>query len=248
MQMDKQNPNLFGHNPSLLFQFILFEFIAAYKEVQEIEKNYKNLESFLIKNRLISSEDSYLELLLHSITKLSGSSSVNENILFWGPQKGSLNKLRHYSYPFVKQFDSKETTVINLNICVSKAFHSALQAREVIFYLQQESHKAKKMPDYVMLYQLIDKLIDNINRASRLILRIIMRFREDENIVYFLLRNKDALDRIYKINFTTKLFRKMYPNGIEEAKNLLTKKYSERGFSNLLASIEKKISSLGIHS
>jgi hypothetical protein len=245
LQTEKADSNLFGQSPSLCFQFILSEFIETFKEVQVIEDVYKEMESLLIKRRLLADVDHLLRELLESIIKLAGSAVINEEIFSWNTRKGCLSKLRHYCYPFVNQFENKESTVVNLNICVSKAFHSALQAREVILYLHQEDQNAKKMPDYAMLYQLLDRLIDNINRASRLILRVIIRFREDENVVYFLLRNKEELDAIYKTNFVTKLFRKMYPDGVEEAGQLLMKKYSERGFTKLLNTIAGKISNVG---
>ncbi|MFT4551691.1 MAG: hypothetical protein ACI9S8_000307 [Chlamydiales bacterium] len=245
IQTEKQGLNLFGQSPSLCFQFILAEFIETYKEVQTIENIYKEMESLLIKRRLLADVDHLLRELLDCIIKLSGSAIINEDSFSWISRKGCLSKLRQYCYPFVNLLDNKESTIVNLNICVSKAFHSALQAREVILYLRQEDQSAKKMPDYAMLYQLLDRLVDNINRASRLILRVIIRFREDENVVYFLLRNKDQLDAIYKTNFVTKLFRKMYPDGVEEAGQLLMRKYSERGFTKLLNTIAGKIAHVG---
>lgn len=245
IQTEKQEVNLFGQSPSLFFQFILAEFLATYKEVLEVENTYKEMEALLIKRRLLADVDHLLEQLLQTITNLTGSEIINEHSPSWGTTKGALSKLRHNCYPFVQQFDSKEKSVVNLNVCVSKAFHSALQAKEVILYLKQENHSVRKMPDFSMLYQLLDRLIDNINRASRLILRIIIHFRDDENVVYFLLRHKDALNDVYKTDFVTKLFRKMYPEGIEEAGQLLMKKYSERGFNNLLNTIATKISDLG---
>lgn len=243
-QDDKQNFNLFEQSPSLHFQFILAEFISTHKEVQDIENTYKKMETLLIQQRLLANVDHMLDQLLHSITNLTGSTIIQEHCFSWDAQKGSLSKLRHYCYPFVNRFDSQEKTVINLNVCVSKAFHSALQAREIILHLQQENQSTKKTPDYTVLYQLLDKLIDSINRTSRLILQVIFLFREDENVIYFLLRNKDLLNNIYKTTFIEKLFRKMYPKGIEEAGQMLTKKYSKRGFHNLLNAIARKISNL----
>ena len=242
--IEKSDLNLFGQSPSLLFQFILSEFLTAFKLVQRIEKSYHEMENLLIKRRLMGAVDESLNQLLASIVGLTGTSIINEDPSPWATQKGCLSKLRHYCNPFVKLEQPEEKTVENINICVSKAFHSALQAREVILYLQLESHKPKHIPDYAMLYQLLDRLIDNLNRVSRLLLRVILQFRNDENVVFFMLRNRESFDTLYKTNFVSKIFRKMYPNGIEEVGQLLMKKYSERGFNNLLNTIAKKISEL----
>ncbi len=245
VENDKRDLNLYGQDPSLLFQFILAEFIFTFTEVQRMEVVYKEMETLLITGRFLANVDSHLDKLLSSVTQLTGSSMINEHISPWDSKSGSLSKLRHHCYPFVNRSDSKDKSIVNLNICVSKAFHSSLQAREIIIYLQQEKHNVKGVPDYAMLYQLLDRLIDNINRVSRLILRIIIQYRDNENVVYFLLRKRDELNTLYKTDLVSKIFRKMYPNEVEEAGQLLMKKYSDRGFKNLLNAIATKIAELG---
>ena len=244
LESEKQDLHFFAQSPALLFQFILSEFLQTYQSVQEIDSIYKEMETLLIKRRLLADAKNCLVALLDRIDEISGSSSIDDAAFSWNLQRGSLNKLRHYCFPFVNQFEAKEGVVVNLNICVSKAFHTALQIKEVIIYLIQENNQSKKIPDYAMLYQLLDRLIDNINRASRLILRIILSFREDENIVYFLLRKRAEFDHSYKTSFVAKLFAKMYPEGVEEAGRLLIKRYSKRGFKHLLNNITRKISEI----
>ena len=72
-----------------------------------------------------------------------------------------------------------------------------------------------------------------------------MMYHEDENVVYFLLRNKEDFDVIYKTHFINKVFQKMFAEDSNGAGQLLLTKYSERGFENLLNTIAEKISALG---
>ncbi len=243
----KQDFNIYGQSPSLLLQFILSEFICTFYEIQFLEKTYKEMEIYLIKKRLQGDSREDLKNILDSTIRLIGATIMDETALPWDSQKGSLNKLRQYCYSFVP-FHSKtksEKSVVNFSTCVSNAFHSALQARELLqYFLREMNLEEKKVPEYAMLYQLFDKLIDNINRGSRLLLHIIMEYRNDENVVYFLLRHNEAFNTMYGSRFVIKIFKKMYPNGIEDVGQFLMKKYSERGFSNLLNTIATKISEI----
>ncbi len=240
------NLNIYCQSNSLLFQFILAEFLSSFKKVQEIENAYDQMESNLIKQRLRGGANSYLTQLLHAIPALTGSQMVivSEQSVSWAAEKGSLNKLRHYCYLFTNRSSAEDKDIINMNVCVSKAFHSSLQSREVILSLQREPQDSNRVPNYVALYQLLDRLIDNMRRVSRLILRIIMQYREDENVLYFLLRHREKFDALYKTEFVVKILKKMYPKGIKEAGSLILEKYAKRGFDNLLSSISTHMSKL----
>lgn len=239
------NLNIYSQSTSLLFQFILSEFIVSSKKVQEIERIYDQMESLLIKQRLEGDVEVYLSELLDLIPTLTGSQIVivNEQTFPWTHHKGSLNKLRHYCY-LLSHRSPEQIDILNMNVAVSKAFHSALQIREVIFSLQRQCEDPNRIPNYVSLYQLLDRVIDNMRRASRLILRILIQFKEDENVLLFLLKYKTDFDRLYKTQFVSRILKKMFSKGAEEAEALLKEKYAERGFHNLIDSITHQMSSL----
>jgi hypothetical protein len=69
-------------------------------------------------------------------------------------------------------------------------------------------------------------------------------FHQDENVTFFLLRHREQFDKIFGQDFTKKFFKKMYAGGLPEAGKMMTQKYSERGFENLLPVIATKISEL----
>lgn len=239
------NLNVYSQSTGLLFQFVLSEFLVTYKKIQEIEHLYEEMESQLIKERLRADVAPYLTRFLDLMPSLTGSQMVivNEQTFPWTHHKGSLNKLRHYCY-LLSHRKTEEIDILNLNVAVSKAFHSALQIKEVIFSLQRQTDDPNRIPNYVSLYQLLDRVIDNIRRASRLILRVLVQFREDENILFFLLNNKTSFDQLYKTQFVSRILKKMFPKGAVDATEILKEKYTERGFHNLIESITSQMSSL----
>ena len=178
------NLNIYCQNKSLLFQFILAEFLTSFQKVQKIEEHYEKMEILLIKQRFSGNVNIELKVLLELLPTLTGSQMVvvNEQTFPWTHGKGSLNKLRHYCYLFAGASGQENPDIINMNICASKAFHSALQSREVLFSLQRENLEKSHVPSYMALYQFLDKMIDNMQRISRIILRLLFRCKEDENV------------------------------------------------------------------
>lgn len=229
--------DIYNQSPSLLFQFILNEFLETYQESQKIEQTYRQMESMIIKNRLLAEVEEYIYLLLDSLTQLTGSSLMNEDSFPWSSDNGSLSKLHHYCYFFAQSSPFNEKASANLNICVSKAFHSSLQSRETVLTLMQEQMKGNQIPDYATLYKLLDRLIDNMHRASRLLLQILIKCQDDENIVFFLFRHQKRFSDIYKPSFFNRILNKMYPCGLKDAKEFLINRYAQRGFQELLETI-----------
>ncbi len=245
LQHKESTLQVYTQSKSLLFQFILSEFLISYQKVEEIEKIYERMEALLIKERFGANTQPYLAELLNKIPVLTGSQMVvtNEQSLPWTHQKGTLNKLRHYCY-LLSHRVSDDTDILNLNVAVSKAFHGTLQTREVIFSLQRQLEDLAQIPNYVALYQLLDRMIDNMKRASRLILRILIQFKEDENILLFLIEHKNDFDQLYKTQFLVRILKKMFPKGVEEASKIIQQKYQKRGFVQLSDSLTNQLQHL----
>ncbi|MCH9631879.1 MAG: hypothetical protein S4CHLAM6_01970 [Chlamydiae bacterium] len=212
--------------------------------VNEIENIYSCIESELIKNRLRADIENPLSQTLALIPLLTGTQMeiTNEQTFPWTHDKGCLNKLRYYCFLF-GQKNIENPDAVKMNICISKAFHSALQLREVILSLQHQISEGK-VPNYVSLYQLLDKLIDNMRLASRLILKVLVQYKDNENLLHFLLKNQKDFDAVYETKFVAKVFKKMYPEGLKYAKDLIVEKYVKRGFGHLIGFISKQMAIL----
>lgn len=232
------NLNVYCQSKSLLFQFILSEFLTTQKAIHDIEELYLNTEGTLIKKRLHADIEESFASILDLIPLLTGTQMViaNEQAFPWTQDKGCLNKLRHYCF-LLSQMWHENSDVANMNIRVSKAFHSSLQLKEVVLSLKRESLD-QQVANFIPLYQLLDKLVDNMRMASRLILKIILQFKDNENVIYFLLRHQQEFNRVYKTHFVKKILEKMYPEGIKKAKDIVLEKYVKRGFGNLVEKIQ----------
>lgn len=233
---------VYAQSTSLLFQFILSEFIQAYEGIQQIENLYSKIECLLIQKRLSVNVEDQLNDLLNLFPQLIGADHAtnNEPIFPWTHQKGSLNKLRYYVY-LLSQKHLDEKNIQDLNIAVSKAFHSSLQVKEVIFSLKRHCEDGERIPNFVSLYQILDRVMDNMKRASRLVLKVLVSFKEDENVLLYLIEHHQQLDALYQTQFVTKVLQKMFPKGVEKAEQHLKAKYLERGFKNLSESITQKM-------
>jgi len=230
---------------SVLFQFVLTEFIATYNGIKNSERLYRKIESTLITDNPPHNVKDLLQQLFFSLSKLTGTNIDDELMVPWSTDKGSLNKLRHYCHMLASKSSEDNTEETNFNICVSKSFHSALQAREIILSLDQPLHNKKQsIPNYQALYKFLDKLIDNTHQASRILLQLINSFHDDENVMLFLIQHKDDFERIFKENIIVKLFDKMYTNGIEDAKKLIIEQYKQRGFHDIIEKISNNIDAL----
>jgi len=69
-------------------------------------------------------------------------------------------------------------------------------------------------------------------------------FSDDENILFFLLKNSERIDALNGKGFSEKLLLSMYPGGLDTLLHYLQCRFSERGFSRLLPTITHKLSIL----
>ncbi|MCH1430314.1 MAG: hypothetical protein GWP59_00940 [Chlamydiales bacterium] len=239
----EQGLDIYKQSPSLLFQFILDEFLQTAETTRSAEKIYRKIERSIIRNRLLAHVTENLHQLLDSLSLLIGSHMSNDKSTPWDKEQGSLSKLHEYCYLFNVQANVNPRASENLNNCVSQAYHSSLQSREAVLAILQHKQKEEtadaeaNLPDYANLYKLLDDLLDNLQRASRLILQIIMSCHEDENIIFFIFKNQDRMKACYPAFSLPRLLDRMFPNGLKDAKNFLLNRYAERGFKDLIEEI-----------
>ncbi len=232
-----------NQSKGVLFQFIMNEFISSFQETKDIEQLYRTIESKLITHHTLDDIKDLLQQLFFSLSKLTGTTIDDEPQSPWSSDKGSLNKLRHFCHMLSSKSSTHNAEVANFNVCVSKCYHSALQGREVILSLERPSPNVKKriLPNYPALYQFLDKLIDNMHRSSRLLLHLISQFHDDENVVLFLIQHREEFEKIFKSKFITKIFGKMFQNGIKDAEKLLKERYTKRGFQDSIKKIAESV-------
>ena len=87
-----------------------------------------------------------------------------------------------------------------------------------------------------------------MQRATRLMLQLIMFFSDEENVIYFLIKHREDLKHIYRSNFFNKIFSKMYLGGISEARDFVIKSYERRGFHNITQQIANTMEEIEVSS
>lgn len=221
--------NSYHQNNSLLFQFILVEFIETFTEIQRLDSLCSRTPS------PPSSEETSSQQInedFHSIEeiliKLVGSTKDYKRLFSWNFSEGLLAKLRTYCGLFLQNADTDEKELIAIQHYADKIWNHSLQAIDAIQSLPQ---------DRAAVLTAIEKTSAAMQRFAKLIARLVHQFRADENVIFYILRHHKTFDKLYGNRFTIKLFSRLYSKGLQEAHNLLVNKYSNRGFDNVLPAI-----------
>lgn len=212
--------NAYHQKDSLLFQFILSELISVHREIHGLTLCLEQNES---------------KLLGEKLGKLVGSSQDFMRLFSWNLGDGMLFKLKNYCALFSHNADTKEKEPLALLHYAEKLWAHCLQTLEAFREAPIECI-GLKIP--------LEKTMNSVNRFSKLIARLIPQFRDDENVLFYIVRHHTEFDALYGPKFTYRLMHRLFQKGLKEAKFFLTKKYKDRGFDNLLPAIDGLISEL----
>lgn len=228
-KLSPQYFNPYYSSSQLLFQFVLSEFILAYREIQLINELTKN------KTELPEASAS-LHKLAHHITLLAGSTQQHMRMLAWNDD-GFLTKMKNYCALLCHQHETHELHRMYQES--NQAWLLSLRVLDAVRTMLQHPLVETPQPPTVFLPTL-KKLSICLKRFSRLVMRAILPYSQDENVILFILFNKEELDNIYKPKFTKELLKKMFSKGIKEANRFLLERYTVRGFTNLIPIINQK--------
>ena len=209
-------------NSSLLFQFILSEFIEAFDEIQTL-------------NSLVRQVSPRRENVQQLLQKLLGSFKGGIRYFPWNFADGLLHKLQTYCILLHENNEHYEKELIAIQHYLEKVRAACSSALDILNRNMQE------VPD---LSTAIEKASLSMQRLSKLMARLMQQFREDENVLFFILRHKIHFDKLYGSRFVFKLLTRMYPKGLEEMRQHLAKNYARRGFENVLDPVNLLISEL----
>ena len=220
----------FHQNNSLLFQFILSEFTDCFSALQRINLLYgKMSDSKILQDERESLTLKYKEETEKVLKTLMGACRDHKNLYSWNFSEGGLSRLKTYCTLFLQNSDTDEKELIALQHYSEKIWSTSLNALEV-------SHT--ELVDPSTLHAAVEKLSTSMNRFSKIISRMILQFRDDENVIFYIVRHHKLFDKLYGHRFVTRLLGRMYPKGNKEAQHILIKKYISRGFENIISIIE----------
>lgn len=234
----KSNRSYF--NNSLLFQFILAEFLLTYREALSMSELVKNLKK---KPLPIFGSNECEESLnkIKSTLKILGGNSQDQQCLFsWGYDNSFLGKLKNTCALFASNFGKEDKNAASLHRYSHRAWSICSQSVDLL-QTMKKGNIDNWNDSFVLLLNLIEKMQKALQHFSKLITRFLHDFKQDENVLFFVLRHQEQLDTLFGSHFVIQLFTEMFSN-VKEAGKYISKKYEYRGFNQILPLITKKIS------
>lgn len=231
----------YHHNNGIIIQFVLFELIQAFEQVRQIDESLSGITLTPTK-KLSKNDRELLNTIAHAISCLAGYSQEKMRIFTWNLSNGILAKIKAHGSLYANNIDPQNPDTDSLLRHADRAWIHCLDALEHIRAVQELP--SNKSPDLSAIHTSLKKMFGRMRRLAKVIESSLDQFRTDENVLYFLLCKKESLDKIYNPDFVCKLFKKMYPKGINEIEKFLMQKYKARGFSHLIPVITQKLAEL----
>lgn len=227
--------NSYHRDVSLLFQFILSQFLAIHKEAKPLKALARPPRT-----------RSQCETLLAPISKLSGVTQDYMRFFVWNLDSGLVSKLKNYCSLLSQQSlkdekRSKSTHQKRISLLQqnsNQAWLICMQCIDILRALKEEGPNPKVGE---ALCKTIQKLMMCLSRIGKTLIPLIETFKDDENVLFFIVRHSHELDDLFGDKFVTHLFTKMHREGSAGIEKLLIKHYSKRGFDNLLPVIKAKM-------
>ncbi len=212
----------------LLLQFILSEFIEAKLEIKKINELFLPINNEVIQDLFFS--------LKVGINKLIGSSYQYMRFFSFTNEHGLLTKLRNNCTFLLQIIDLKKKNLIDIQKESQKAWILGLKSLDYIHLLEKK--KLLKESHFQSIQSNLRKVEKAIEKLGILLADLILEFSQDENVLYFLLKNYKDLKSIYGMHFVEELFQKLFANGLDQGISYIQEKYHLRGFTHLHLSIE----------
>lgn len=228
-----QHFNAFYDDNSLLVQFIVAEFILA----NQLTNQIRHLARLLFQSKY-PLEQPVISLCQHFNQLLGIDASKGQHTaLHW--TCGPLTKLKGYCEQLTVNMQHQQKQSLTLYTHVHQAWLSAVRNYELLTILQQCVDISVSSSTLLTIKRSLHHLNQSLNHISKFMFRLLTLHKENENILFFLLRKKEILSQIYGSDFIHKIF-KDFPH--DELSKRVLQKYHKRGFEHLLALANQSIS------
>ena len=214
----------FQNNHSLIFQFIVSDYLAIHQLFKFIDDEQLLKDLNHIKKIFITLIDAHNEISNIACTQFN---------------RGLLSKLQNSCQHFASYDQENTKNAKKLESHVQKMSVLCYQAWKII--KEDSSHSIEASESLIICLKKIRKYQEKI---GRLIAKLFLQFEDNEAVLLFLLQNYKALDNVYQTPFVSKQFSRMFSKGIGEAEKYITKQYSQRGYHQLLPQILEKAKEL----
>lgn len=230
--------NIQQQSISILFQFILSEFLLVFESSQKIENwmgKIAKVDSGFSGGTATLARYRVIYDLMHELT---GSNLAFSLALPWNSSPGSLRNLCYYTYLYHRRQDRNDPEMRNLAGTTEKAFRLASRAHAEL--TAEDFHCGISQDLLEAVCPRLNQLSLQIDRISSAVAKNILKFAEDENVLFFVLRNQHVFNALYAPHFVRGIFDRLFSH-LDEAEEFLIKRYVQRGFDNLIPIISDKI-------
>ena len=224
----------FYASPSILIQFILEEFFSSHRLILQVDTQIKN---YLTSSEPISSLQKFLIPILGELVDPI-THYTNSSLPHW--KKGSLIKLEEYCSLLLNSCLVPLTlhnSCQKLEKAAKKTLSTAIALSKKLTIIPHSQQPLIDSDSFSMLNHAYQTLLDQFNQIIQTLPRILKTGRNDENIVYCLLRNQNSLAHIYGNDRFEHHFKwlKITPKFTK----FLIQRYKTRGFDPLLPKIKQ---------
>lgn len=210
-----QHFSAYYEDNAILIQLLIVELISTYEILSQIEK--------VLKKTTPQNIGKYLPDLLHKFKELVGPAGKHDWVGIPSWNSGALTKLKLYSCQFFKNKSLEKNNGIQLYNSVHLKWLIALKNLDFI-----QKAILKNECNFTKLQRLLNTLLARKQIITNQMLRTLAAFSNNENVIFFLLRKKAALNKIFGPKFLA------VDSANKERIIVLTNKYIERGFQHHL--------------
>jgi len=226
----------FELSPSLLFQFVLLRYLAIHENIVACEKLMAKIQHLPSP----TSPPSELKKLENHLGKIMGSIGDRPMQMPWDNGSHWLLKLSKTCQHLIQNKYLVCERSQRISSCIDKMHTISNKIDETLRHLRKATLRIQT-DDIAVLFHSLKQLHRTMRRFCQLIVEGIFVFREDENVLLFLVQYKDRFDALNGKDFVKELLIKLYPKGINELLKFLHQRFEERGFTRLLPMITNKV-------
>jgi len=227
VQVSNQHFRSYYQENSLVIQLILKELNDIYSLIPSLQ-SHRQLE--------LANHDEWLSQLHIYLTNLIGEQEAGA---FFSCKKGPLTHLKNYCQHFQLIDAVQDRPLINLSFQVNQIYLNAQQLRHFMHSFEISHSQHKKNTFFVKIQKNIQTILSSIDNILKLFLICLKKFTDNENVIFFLLRKKILLIKIYGLKITSRLFKTFSKK--QSLSSLLIKRFKSRGFDHLLPIIKREL-------
>lgn len=200
----------------------------------EICLHFQFLLSDFFKAYLLLEKWESQEEMRNTLSSLFNAFNPTKDELPWNPKTALLHSLEGYTSQLASS--SKNPLYKKLHECFCLANSSGFELLSIMKNL-----KKNKASELIVHRMKVHKLM---KKASKLIFNLLADFKDDENVILFLVNHTVEFENVYGKGTFKKWMEDLYSEGLSQVRQFLLIRYAQRGFDHLLPLIEDKFALL----